>query len=69
MSAPRLLEKIIVWMLLLGFVILCIGYVYMVLFIFHRFNTPLQIGLTLLGAVLILLSLLGTMIFRRLFVC
>mgnify|MGYP001041899907 CR=1 FL=1 len=66
MSAPRFLENIITWMILLGFAIFCIGYLYL-LAVVMQFLPP-QLWIVLVGGALILLSLFGLKIFRRFFV-
>jgi len=66
MSAPNFLENIITWMILLGFAIFCIGYLYL-LAVVMQFLPP-QLWIVLVGGALILLSLFGLKIFRRFFV-
>lgn len=66
MSAPRFLEKSIMWMILLGFVVFCIGYLYVLVVVLQFF--PPQLWPVLIGGALILLSFFGLEIFRRFFV-
>jgi len=65
-SAPRFLEKSIMWMILLGFVVFCIGYLYVLVVVLQFF--PPQLWPVLIGGALILLSFFGLEIFRRFFV-
>ena len=66
MSAPRFLENIITWMILIGFAVFCIGYLYVLVVVMQLF--PSQLWPVLIGGALILLSFLGLKIFRRFFV-
>lgn len=67
MNEPKILERFIVWLLLLGFIIVCGGYVYLVLTVLQGYNIPFQLWFALLGLALILLSLFGLKLFRRFF--
>jgi hypothetical protein len=66
MSAPKYLENIITWMIVLGFAVFCIGYLYVLIDVMQIF--PSELWPVLIGGALILLSFFGLKIFRRFFV-
>jgi len=67
MLEPKILEKAIVWLLLLGFIAFCGGYVYLILVVLRGYSVPFEVWIAILGLGLILVSLFGLKLFRRFF--
>jgi hypothetical protein len=67
MYPARLLEKVISWLVLIGFLVFCVGYVFLLLLTLHGCDIPFQLWIALLGLVLVFLSLFGLKLFRRFF--
>jgi len=67
MLEPKILEKVIVWLLLLGFVAFCGGYIYLVLVVLQRYSISFEIWIAVLALGLIFLSLFGLKLFGRFF--
>ena len=65
---PSILEKIIKFLLLAGFLILCISYTYLLISVMLSFSLPIKAILPILGLSLLMFSLLGLKLFRRFFV-
>lgn len=68
MFEPRVLEKFIVWLVLIGFIAFCFGYVYAVVSLLQRYHLPLELWVVIIPLVLLFLAAFGLNIFRRVFV-
>jgi len=67
MSVPGLLEKLISLMLLAGFIVFSIGYIYLTTVFLEKARLPQTTWITIIGIVLIILSFLGLGLFGRFF--
>lgn len=68
MFEPRILEKVIVWLVLIGFIAFCFGYLYAVVSILRGYHPPMELWFLIIPLVLLFLAAFGLKIFRRVFV-
>ena len=68
MFEPRILEKFIVWLVLIGFLAFCFGYIYVVLFLLRGYRVPIELWIIIIPLVLLFLAAFGLKIFRSVFV-
>lgn len=68
MFEPRILEKSIVWLVLIGFLAFCLGYIYVVVFLLRGYGVPIEIWVLIIPLVLLFLAAFGLKIFRSVFV-
>jgi hypothetical protein len=68
MFEPRVLEKLIVWLVLIGFIAFSFGYVYAVVSLLQGCRLPLELWVVIIPLVLLLLAAFGLNIFRRVFI-
>ena len=67
MSSARLFRKMITAMVVVGFIVFCFGYLYLVIAVFQGYNLPSQILPAIIGFALIFLGFFGLEIWRRFF--
>ena len=68
MLEPRILEKFIVWMVLIGFLAFCFGYLYVVVYLLRGYRVPTEFWVLIIPLVLLFLAASGLKIFRSVFV-
>jgi len=61
-------SKIITWMILIGFVAFCFGYIYVVVYLLSSFGVPSEFWVLIIPLVLLFLAAFGLKIFRSVFV-
>jgi hypothetical protein len=67
MYEPRILEKFIVWLVLIGFITFCFGYLYAVVSLLRGYQVPIELWLIVIPLVLLFLAAFGLKIFRSVF--
>ena len=68
MFSARFLEKIITWMILIGFIAFCLGYIYVVVYLLSAYGVPSEFSVLIIPLVLLFLAAVGLKIFRSVFV-
>lgn len=68
MFEPRVLEKLIIWLVLIGFIAFCFGYLYAVVYLLQGYGIPGEVWLVVIPMVLLFLAAFGLKIFRSVFV-
>lgn len=68
MFEPRILEKFIVWLVLIGFIAFCFGYLYAVVSLLRGYRLPIELWVVIIPLVLLFLAAFGLKIFRSVFV-
>lgn len=68
MFEPRVLEKFIVWLVLIGFLAFCFGYLYVVVYLLRGYGVPVEFWVLIIPLVLLFLAAFGLKIFRSVFV-
>lgn len=68
MLEPKILEKLIVWLVLIGFVAFCFGYIYTIIFTLGGYKAPIEIWFLIIPLAFLLLAALGLKIFRSVFI-
>ena len=68
MFEPRILEKFIVLLVLVGFIAFTFGYVYAVVSLLRGYHVPTELWLVIIPLVLLFLAAFGLKIFRSVFV-
>jgi hypothetical protein len=68
MSEPKILEKFIVWLVLIGFLAFSCGYIYAVAFLLRGYGVPVELWILVIPLALLFLAAFGLKIFRSVFV-
>jgi hypothetical protein len=68
MFEPKILEKIIIWLVLIGFLAFCFGYIYAVTFLLGAYRLPFEFWILTISLALLFLSAFGLKIFRSAFI-
>ena len=68
MFEPRILEKFIVWLVLIGFLAFCFGYLYVVVYLLSGYRVSIGFWVLIIPLVLLFLAAFGLKIFRSVFV-
>ena len=68
MFEPRILEKFIVWLVLIGFLAFCFGYLCVVEYLLRGYRVPIGFWVLIIPLVLLFLAAFGLKIFRSVFV-
>jgi len=68
MFEPRILEKFIVWFVIIGFLAFCFGYIYVVVYLLRGYQVPFEFWVLVIPLVLLFLAAFGLKIFRSVFV-
>lgn len=68
MYEPRILEKFIVWLVLIGLLTFAFGYLYVVVYLLRGYGVPIEFWVLILPLVLLFLAAFGLKIFRSVFV-
>lgn len=68
MSEPIILEKIIVWLVLIGFIAFVFGYLYAIVYLLRGYKVPIELWIVIIPLVLLFLAAFGLKIFRSVFV-
>lgn len=67
MFEPRILERFIVWLVLVGFITFCFGYLYTLVSVLRGYRVPTEVWTLVIPLVLLFLAAFGLKIFRRCF--
>lgn len=68
MFEPRILEKFVVWLVLIGFIAFFFGYLYVVVYLLKGYGAPAEFWVLIIPLVLLFLAAFGLKIFRSVFV-
>jgi hypothetical protein len=68
MLEPKVLEKFIVWLVLIGFLAFCFGYIYAVTFLLGAYGLPFEFWVLIIPLALLFLAAFGLKIFRSVFI-
>jgi len=64
----KILEKFIVWFVIIGFIAFCFGYIYVVVYLLSGYRLPFEFWVLIIPLVLLFLAAFGLKIFRSVFV-
>lgn len=68
MFEPRVLERFVVLLVLIGFLAFCFGYLYVVIFLLKGYGLPVEFWVLIIPMVLLFLAAFGLKIFRSVFI-
>ena len=68
MFEPEVLKKFTVWLVLIGFLAFCFGYLYAVVFLLRGYEVPIELCVVIIPLVLLFLAAFGLKIFRSVFI-
>jgi len=68
MFEPRILEKFIIWFVLIGYLAFCFGYLYAVFSLLQGYRLPVELWPVIIPLVLLFLAAFGLKIFWSVFV-